>query len=288
MGKKNIRYEMCRALEDQVRLGQSKRAAEREHGGQSPYLHSAATVRTYMQQVRQFGDWLRERGLGHCTMQEARDHAADYVRGQASAWSQSTARAALARAFRCRADEICQVERRSPERITRGRAQTARTDAIERNHADLAEACRSLGARHNRELTRITASDLHQEPDGNLYCHIVGKGGRVRDALVLPGRGRVIIERAAREHPTGPLFERIPSHANVHGWRADYAARCYQYALDHGYGSGQMYHCRDGSGRQYDKGALDFVSAQLGHGSGREYTVIYNYLSYGSNGSNPP
>lgn len=41
---------------------------------------------------------------------------------------------------------------------------------------------------------RIEAKDFHYDNDGNMYCHIKGKGGRVRDALVMPGRGRDIIE----------------------------------------------------------------------------------------------
>lgn len=280
MPSKNIRYQMCRALENQVKLGHSKRAAERENGGQSPYLHSSATVKTYMQQARQYGDWLRDKGLNHCTMEEARAHAAEYVQEQNSAWSQATARAALARVFGCKATDICPVEKRSPSAITRGRTQTARAAAIEQGHADLAEACRSLGARHNRELVRLKGNDLHWGKDGNLYAHIRGKGGRVRDSLVLPGRGRDIILAAAKAHPNEPMFQ-VPKNANVHGWRADYAARCYQYAMENGHGSGTLYHCRDGSGATYDRGALDFVSAQLGHGADRCYTVIYNYLSYG-------
>ena len=74
----------------------------------------------------------------------------------------------------------------------------------------------------------------------------------------------------------------MPSHANVHGWRADYAARCYQYALDNGKGSGNVYHAKNNN-TTWDKGALDFVSENLGHGEGRYYTVVYNYLSYGKN-----
>lgn len=276
---KNIRYQMCRALEAQVKLGQSKRASERQNGGKSPYLHSSATVRTYMQQARQYGDWLRKKGLNHCTMEEARAHAADYILSQNSAWSQATARAALARVFGCPAAEICPIERRSAEDIIRGRTQTARAAAIEKGHADLAEACRSLGARHNRELVQLKGSDLHWK-DGNLFAHIKGKGGRARDALVLPGKGRDIILAAFKDHPDTPLFQ-VPKNANVHAWRADYAARCYEYALENGHISGTFYHCRDGSGSVYDKGALNFVSAQLGHGEGRYYTVVYNYLSYG-------
>ncbi len=151
---------------------------------------------------------------------------------------------------------------------------------IRRTHPELAEACRSMGLRNDRELKQLTASDLHRGADGHLYAHVRGKGGRERDTLILPGKGEQIVLEAARSRPEGPLFD-VPSHANVHGWRADYAARCYAYAMDSGYGTEELYKLRNGSGKAYDKGALAFVSANLGHGPERYYTVCYNYLSYG-------
>lgn len=280
MSKKNIRYQMCRELEGKIRLGSNKRAAERDNNGTSQYIHSAQTARTYMQQTRQFGDWLRERGMGYCSIDEARQHAAEYVREQKSSYSQHTARSALAKTFGCTGNDICELGKRETSKITRGREVTERQAGIERQNPGLAEVCRSIGARHNRELVRIAAKDFHYDNDGNMYCHIKGKGGRVRDALVMPGRGRDIIEAKIKEQPRGALWPSVPSHANVHGWRADYAARCYQYALDNGKGSGNVYHAKNNN-TTWDKGALDFVSENLGHGEGRYYTVVYNYLSYG-------
>lgn len=68
-----------------------------------------------------------------------------------------------------------------------------------------------------------------------------------------------------------------------YGARAKYAAGCYAKALSEGRGNGQMYSPK-GKGLQkaYDKGALDYVNAQLGHGAGRYDVAVYNYLSYGS------
>lgn len=286
MGK-NIRYFICRELESRIMLGTNKRSIKKENNGDTPYIHSAATARTYMQQARQYGNWLRERGLNKCSMAKAREHAAAYILSQSSEWSRHTARSALAKVFGCKGDELCELDKRDPRQIIRGRGLTARAAAVERNHPELAEACRSIGLRHGRELMGVTASNFHlgdaakgQLPD-KLYCRVQGKGGRWRDAMVMDGPGRAIIEKALLERPEGPLFE-IPSHANVHGWRADYAARCYAYALAQAYGNGELYHCRDGSGKVYDKAALAWVSEQLGHGRDRYYTVVYNYLSYGN------
>ena len=77
---KNIRYRMCRALEEKIRLGVGKRAIERKTGKNSPFIHSAATARTYMQQAQEYGSWLADRGLNRCTMEEAREMAAEYIK----------------------------------------------------------------------------------------------------------------------------------------------------------------------------------------------------------------
>ena len=277
---KNIRYRMCRALEEKIRLGVGKRAIERKTGKNSPFIHSAATARTYMQQAQEYGSWLAAQGMNRCTMEQAREMATEYIKSFESASTQHTIRSALAKVFDCRGEEICRLGKRDPADFTRGRTPTDRTAAIERNHPELAEACRSMGLRNDRELKQLTASDLHRGADGHLYAHVRGKGGRERDTLILPGKGEQIVLEAARSRPEGPLFD-VPSHANVHGWRADYAARCYAYAMDSGYGTGELYKLRNGSGKAYDRGALAFVSANLGHGPDRYYTVCYNYLSYG-------
>ena len=58
-------------------------------------------------------------------------------------------------------------------------------------------------------------------------------------------------------------------------------ASCYAKALADGRGNGQMYSPRGMQGQSYDKGALDWVNEQLGHGAGRYDVAVYNYLSYG-------
>jgi|GEM_PF-3182554 len=203
---KNIRYRMCRALEEKIRLGVGKRAIERKTGKNSPFIHSAATARTYMQQAQEYGSWLADRGLNRCTMEEAREMAAEYIKSFESASTQHTIRSALAKVFDCRGEEICRLGKRDPADFTRGRTPTDRTAAIERNHPELAEACRSMGLRNDRELKQLTASDLHRGAAGHLYAHVRGKGGRERDTLILPGKGEQIVLEAARSRPEGPCL----------------------------------------------------------------------------------
>ena len=282
--KKTIKYLMLRQLELHTRFGVSRHSEKTDNMGQSAYIHSSGTLRTYIQQATNYATYLTDRGLRYCTLDDAKRYAADYVLSKHSTWSQSTARSALAKVFGVSGPDICQLDRRDPTEIVRGRVATDRAAAIERNHPDLAAACRSMGLRSGKELRSLTAKDIRHGADGQLYAHVKGKGGRIRDALILPGRGRDIVLQRVSERPDGPLFD-VPSNTNVHRWRADYAASCYQYALDHGHGSGSYYIPHDGSGSRWDKGALDYVSDQMGHGSDRYYTIYYDYLTYATENS---
>ena len=113
----------------------------------------------------------------------------------------------------------------------------------------------------------------------------MGKGGRPREAAVLAGPGRDELERRANAATAAgqtnkPLLGAMRG-CNVHGARAKYAAGLYRQALATGRGNGQMYSPKGMPGRSYDKGALDYVNANLGHGAGRYDVAVYNYLSYG-------
>lgn len=286
MGKnKGIRYLMCRELEKQIQTGTKKRD-DRERQfvetgeRKAKYIHSQKTIETYMQHARQYGNWLRDHDMGHCTMQEAREHAGEYISTMPSAWSQKCARSALARVFDCKGQELCAVRDRRTEDIVRGRAMTERAARIERNHPELVELCRSVGVRHGRELWQI-CPDAIRYKDGEMYVDLIGKGGLPREILVI-GKGREIIEQdlASGRFSGKEQMYHVPSHMNVHAARADYAARCYEFAERHGLASGDIYHSRKME-KDYDKGCLSFVDKNLGHGSERYFTAIVNYLAYG-------
>lgn len=278
---KNIKYRMLRELESQINMGVKRKPLRSNSSGKSEFLHSANTIRTYMQHVGSFGDYLRDIGLNKCSIDEAKEHAAKYITSFPSVSTQKTVRCALARVFHCDGKDICELESRRSKDIKRGRTITDRAAAIEKNHPEIAHICRSIGARHHREFINIKADDFFYK-DGDLFCHIVGKGGRHRDAIVLDGKGKEIIENILKDNPKGPMF-RSYSGANIHKYRADYAVRLYALGEKKGYSTGEIYRLRDGSGKGYDKGILDYVSSMLGHGYDRYYTVVHNYLSYGEN-----
>jgi integrase len=280
---KNIGYTMCSELQKKINYGTSKREVKQKNGGKSPFIHSYQTTKTYMKRTRAYGDWLRDNGMNKCSMEQARAKVPEYIASlsssEQSAWTVSTARSALAKVFGCKADDLCKIEKRESSNISRGRELTARTEAIERNHPMLAEAARSIGARHS-ELAAIKPEDFSADSNGNLSVTIKGKGGRVRTAMVMPGKGADHIKTLLQSTKKGTKMFKIPSGSNVHRWRADYAARCYEYAKAHGMANGQTYSPR-GEEETYDTGCLAFVNENLGHGAHRHETAVKNYLSYG-------
>lgn len=268
--------------------GNSKRDAKAAHGGVSPYIHSKATYQTYQQQVGRFGDWLAQ-NHPHTTAAGAGQYVQEYIdtmkaEGK-SAWTQQTARSAIGKALGTSPTSLAQTDKRHAASITRGRtATTHAAHAAEKNAADM-RICECVGVRHNREGSQVTAANCNWSGGHIVSVSLVGKGGRPREAAVLAGPGRDELERragaaTAAGQANKPLLGSMRG-CNVHGARAKYAAGLYRQALATGKGNGQMYSPKGMPGRSYDKGALDYVNANLGHGAGRYDVAVYNYLSYG-------
>lgn len=271
----NIKYELLRTLENKVALGQSKVSAENKNNGQSPFMHSASTVRSYMQQAGEFGMYLRERGLNKISVEESKKYAKDFVLSKSSPWSQSLARSALAKVYGCCASEICEVDKRGKDSIIRGRTMTARAEAIEKNHPDLVAFCRSTGLRNNKELQQIT-KDNFTFNGNNISITLAGKGGLVRTIYIKPADIETVRDFYNKHLSNGDKIK-VYAGMNVHKYRADFAKETYKYALENGYANGKLYKPHKDT-RTFDKGALAYVSNQLGHGAGRHYTVVANYL----------
>lgn len=285
--KTAVKHEMQRQLHQLYHQGRgnSKRQAKAKAGGVSPYIHSPMTLQTYSQQVAQYGDWLAQ-NYPRCTMEEAAQHVQEYIdQGRAngwSGWSQQTARAAIGKALGVAPTTLAQCDTRHAANITRGRTSNPSAAAAAVRCADDLAICECVGVRHGKEAHQVTPSTCHWEGGHITSVSLVGKGGRPREATVLPGRGRDILESRCRAatNDHAPLLGGM-NNANVHGARARYAAALYAKGLAEGRGNGQMYSPKGLPGQQYDKGALDYVNANLGHGSGRYDTAVYNYLSYG-------
>lgn len=290
MSRKNAaKHSMMAVLQSKYHQGRgnSKREAKAAHNGVSPYIHGDGTYQSYRQQVARYGDWLTANhpGANYNTAGQFVQEYIDSMKVQKmSAWTQQLARAAIGKALGVAPTSLAQTEKRHADKIMRGRVETEHAAAASAKYADDMSICECVGIRHNKEGKQVTPDNCNWK-DGHIESiNLIGKGGRPRTAVVLPGKGRDLLEARCQTAKTGstPLLGSMTG-CNVHGARAKYAAGCYAKALSEGRGNGQMYSPK-GKGLQkaYDKGALDYVNAQLGHGAGRYDVAVYNYLSYGS------
>ena len=127
-------------------------------------------------------------------------------------------------------------------------------------------------------------------PDCDLFVHFVGdKGGRSRFAPVISDK-QLIIERFEQTPSGKKVWQHISSHADIHSYRADYAASIYKmYARNIDEISAEekvevggkykqaLYICRrDEAGKRLDRAAMIKCSKALGHN--RERVVADYYL----------
>lgn len=288
MARKNAaKHSMMAVLQSKYHQGHgnSKREAKAAHNGVSPYIHGDGTYQSYRQQVARYGDWLTANHpeTNYNTAGQYVQEYIDTMKAQKmSAWTQQLARAAIGKALGVAPTSLAQTEKRHADKIMRGRVETEHA-AASAKYADDMSICECVGIRHNKEGKQVTPDNCHWSNGHISSVSIVGKGGRPRTAVVLPGKGRDLLEARCQTAKTGstPLLGSMTG-CNVHGARAKYAAGCYAKALSEGRGNGQMYSPKGkGLQKSYDKGALDYVNAQLGHGAGRYDVAVYNYLSYG-------
>lgn len=152
--------------------------------------------------------------------------------------------------------------------------------AIEK-HQDLISFCHSVGPRNKKELSKIRGTDLAQNKKGEWGVNIYGKGGKYRFSRIYGTseqiKSTIDLMRAAGDNL---VFDRVPSHANVHRYRAGYAARIYnQYARPLAEIPRKDRYWRRGTnkGKCYDKAALSIAAIELGHSDFRHGVVVGNY-----------
>ena len=128
-------------------------------------------------------------------------------------------------------------------------------------------------------------------PNQDYFVHFVGdKGGRSRFAPIIGKNKRQIVERMMNTLPGHKVWEHVPTNADIHSFRADYATLLYKmYARDVDkipkgekirvgtkYKS-SIYICRkDEAKKKLDRVAMLKCSKALGHN--RESVVADHYL----------
>lgn len=276
-------------------------------------FYTKATYQKCVNEGARFLRWVRAEEGRRVSFDEAKNYIHDYLdsrvqlyqQGKLSAGYLMTERAQLSKIYMIDLDGY-KLPRR--ELATKGRENPEKYDIWKSRNPEQARFYESVGLRDfeyrflaldeskiyrdkcinatgielkRDELGRCSNLQIAQR-DSNGLCQSVviahGKHGKSRLSEILPQN---------REYVTHMLdsgkaydFYSPGSHVPTQAARREYAQSLYRHyarPID-SLPCEQVYCTRDGSGRMFDRQALERVSKSLGHGDGRYTTVINNYL----------
>lgn len=263
----------------------SKRSKDKAEADTKNKIYSKATFETYKQQFRHFADWLDKAHPEAVTLEDARAFVDEYLRHlielERSAYSISTAKAAIAKIMGVEATQFISTPPRLRANIKRSREVAERDKHIsDKKEEELARFTSATGLRR-KEMTMITAEDLFFE-NGQAYLKIDKgtKGGKSRVAKIL-GKTEEETKHIVKwiQSKQGRLFNKLSSNYDNHFYRATYANRLYnQLKRDIAdIPTEEKYIMRkDRAGEVYDKQAMLHVSKALGHN--RISVIAQSYL----------
>jgi integrase len=264
--KKSLIRQVQERLDSLLSIGESK-YEDKKTDLTKRKIYSWNTYRSYLQQCCQFVRYCRDNH--YCkNLADCRQYVEEWMesRKELSAYTQKLSASALCKLYGESLEELgITTKRAARSEITRSRG-TAKRDAhfSEQKNADFVEFCRSTGLRRS-EITKLRGDQLLQE-EGQWYIQTTGKGGRFR---IIPICGDVnLVVRKMQSAGTGKVWAKVPSCADIHSYRADYATRVY---LSHAREIDSLprkekYICRkDKAGTTYDRQAMLIASQALGH-----------------------
>lgn len=304
-------------LRSMQRFGYSKHADKQSGADTRDYIYSHTYYANTKQQVGHYVDWLRHEHPDVTSMRKAKRYVPEYLqhrldRGYAVT-SIHTAEAALNKYYSIHPGDkyYYDAPRRSRADITRSRGNSLNDKLFaEDRHPELVAFCRATGLRRS-ELRALRGGDLYTREqitairielaavqrtpaqeiryamvcdalriERDYYVHVVsGKGGRERFAPIIGAHSEQVILRMQAIKEVDHVWSHVPSHADIHAYRAEYATALYrEYARDVVELSWrECYVCRgDQAGRRLDRRAIQLVSIALGHS--REQVFPSNYL----------
>lgn len=284
-------------LNGMLALGQSKHQAKKD-GTAKDHIYTGNTLDRYKKDCCRFVNWVtEEKGYAKksARLEDVRRYAPEYIHAMInegmSAYTIHSAVAGLAKLYGCSAPDFgVKLPPRRMENITRSRREDTQNEYhfSEKNNQDFVDFCRGTGLRR-REVSRIRGDALffrHGKPW--LIVDEGTKGGKPRMCPII-GEHTDKIVSMLQSAGTGRVFDKVPKHADIHGYRREYAtalyrmnARTYEECLaspfwnaEHkngagkpkgGYDKNSVYHCRGArKGQWMDKRAMLTVSQALGH-----------------------
>lgn len=263
----------------------SKRSKDKAEADTKNKIYSKATFETYKQQFRHFADWLDKAHPEAFTLEDARGFVDEYLRHlielERSAYSISTAKAAIAKVMGVEATQFIATPPRLRADIKRSRGVAERDKHIsDKKEEELARFTSATGLRR-KEMIMIEAEDLFFE-NGQAYLNVDKgtKGGKSRVAKIV-GKTEAETKEIVKwiQSKEGRLFYKLSSNYDNHYYRATYANRLYnQLKRDIAdIPTEEKYIMRkDRAGEVYDKQAMLHVSKALGHN--RISVIAQSYL----------
>ena len=290
--KKSIHMEMNEVLQEKLHkgVGTSKHARKVAGDTAADAIFSFNTYKAYKKHCAYFISWARAKHKCK-TLAQARQYADEWLQLRIdegkSAFTIKLELAALCKLYGDTAADYISTPPRLRKNIVRSRRQAVRDAHFsEANHADFCEFARSTGLRR-AELKALTGDKVLQE-NGEWYIIVnkMSKGRRPRKAPIIGNVAKIVGMMQAAG--TGKVFEKIPNGADIHSYRADYATQVY---LNHArplksLPKEEIYCCRkDRRGVWFDRRAMGYASAALGHSKGRVSVVGEHYIRLPQNNS---
>ena len=245
-------------------------------------IYSINTYGTYAKHNNYFWEYC-EKEHGCKTLEQCRQYVDEWLQKRIdsglSAYTISMEKAALCKVYQVDASAFIETPERSRGDITRSRGVAIRDTGFSlKNNEEIINFCRGTGLRRF-ELAKLDSKDLKFDRDGQPYLIVRGKGGRFREAPVVgPHKDEIVAKIKASD---GKVWDKIPSHMDIHSYRADYATGIYMayarpieeikdkrwYNPKTKKMESAVYHCRsDRKGTAFDKEAMIRASQALGHG----------------------
>ena len=245
-------------------------------------IHSFVTRAVYQRHTLHFINWARQvHGVNRLDrLDERADELAtaylgEHIAAGYSPYTIQAERAALRMFFHSRdLAQTIPLPPRLRENITRSRGPAKHDQHFQQEHwrglIDFLGAC---GLRRS-EVRDLLVREVYTNAGGNLVVAVRnGKGGRWREAIVIPGKEQDVLAVTANRPPDAHVFEHLPKHMDIHQYRRQYAQALYLY-----YAPGRELPPAQGRLKpsQYDREAAQRVSWSLGHN--RIDVVMRHYL----------
>lgn len=273
-------------LMEMLRAGFGRsRSLDKARGETKNRLYSKQSYVTYKNQFRYFSNWVKEKHPEAHSIEEARILIDEYLKHlmdlERSAYSISTAKAALVKVFQTDATQVVATPIRRRADVKRSRFSVERdkhiSDELERK---LSQFTSATGLRR-KEMLQIEAEDLFFN-NGKAYLNVTKgtKNGKSRVAEihgVSEAETKMIIEFIQSKR--GRLFPKLSPHYDNHYYRGIYAKRVYSFYArkEKDIPKKERYVMRkDRAGEVLDKLAMEITSKMLGHN--RINVIAQSYL----------